>query len=186
MSYAEIIIIAVGLSMDVFAVSITLGIAVKKSKIIEYLIPGLYFGFFQAVMLLIGYLGGALFAEKVQNYGQWITFALLSIIGGKMVMEALSKGGGDKKADMKKFLSGNMLLLATVTSIDALVVGVTLAFFPVNIYAAIVVTGLAAYIISTAGMKVGNTIGEKSKSKAELFGGVILIALGLKILIVGS
>jgi len=183
MGYTEIILIAVGLSMDAFAVSITLGLSVKKPALKEYIIPGLYFGFFQALMPLIGYFTGTLFAEKIQGFDHWIAFTLLSVIGVKMIKEALSKNEGDEKTDVNKFLFVNMLLLAVATSIDALAVGVTFAFFQINIFAAITAIGLTTCFISIGGVKIGNIFGMKFKSKAELLGGLVLVGLGIKILL---
>ena len=186
MGFWEIIIIAVGLSMDAFAVSITLGLSVKKLRIIEYLLPGIYFGFFQALMPLIGYYGGTIFSDKVQHLGHWITFVLLGFIGGNMVKEGFSKEGFSKNKEETKenpFKLYKMLLLAIATSIDALAVGVTFAFFKINIFIAITIIGLITFFISIGGVKIGNIFGIKYKSKAEILGGAVLILIGLKVLI---
>ena len=183
MGYFEIVLIAIGLSMDAFAVSITLGLSVKKPKLIEYMLPGLYFGFFQALMPLIGHFAGTLFAEKIKNFDHCIAFGLLAIIGGKMIKEALSKDDDEDKSTANKFLFVNMLLLAVATSIDALAVGVTFAFFQINILTAIAIIGLTTCFISIGGVKIGNIFGSKFKSKAELLGGAVLVGLGIKILI---
>ena len=182
MSYLEIVIIAVGLSMDAFAVSITLGLSAQKLKVKEYLIPGIYFGLFQAIMPLIGYFTGTLFAERIQNFDHWIAFALLGVIGGKMIKEGLSNDD-DKEEHENKFLFVNMLILAVATSIDAMAVGITFAFFKINIFAAIAIIGLTTFCLSMCGVKIGNVFGEKFKSKAEIFGGIVLVALGFKILL---
>jgi len=181
MGLLEIILIAIGLSMDAFAVSITLGLSVKKPKIKEVLIPGIYFGFFQALMPLIGYFSGISFSEKIQNFDHWIAFVLLGFIGGKMIVESFSKE--KKKINENLFLFTKMLLLAIATSIDALAVGVTFSFFDVNIFKSILIIGLITFCISIGGVKIGNLFGAKFKSKAEFFGGTVLILLGLKILI---
>jgi putative Mn2+ efflux pump MntP len=181
MGLSEIIIIAVGLSMDAFAVAITLGISVKKTKIKELLIPGIYFGFFQALMPLLGYLAGINFAHKIQYLDHWIAFVLLALIGGKMLKESFEKE--DKKVNEKPFLFTTMLLLAIATSIDALAVGITFSFFEINIFKAILITGLITCCISICGVKIGNVFGAKFKSKAEFMGGTVLILLGIKILI---
>ena len=181
MGLLEIIIIAVGLSMDAFAVSVTLGLTVKKPKISEVLIPGIYFGFFQALMPLIGYLAGINFAGRIQSSDHWVAFILLGVIGGKMIWESFSKE--EKKINENPFHFTKMLLLATATSIDALAVGITFAFFKINIFPAILTTGTITFCISTAGVKIGNTFGAKFKSKAEFIGGAVLVTLGLKILI---
>jgi len=181
MSYIEIILIAIGLSMDAFAVSITLGLSVQKPTLKQYLLPGVYFGFFQALMPLIGYFAGSLFAERIQKFEHWIAFGLLAIIGANMIKESFSKE--EEKQDDNKFKFINMLLLAIATSIDALAVGVTFAFFQINIFAAIAIIGLTTFCISICGVKIGNIFGVKFKSKAELLGGIVLVALGLKILL---
>lgn len=180
MGLTEIIIIAIGLSMDAFAVSITLGLSVKKLKIKHVLIPAIYFGFFQALMPLIGFFAGTMFANKIQNFDHWIAFILLGIIGGKMIRESLSKG--EEKVKENSFQFVTMLLLAIATSIDALAVGVTFAFFEINIFLAIILIGLTTFCISLGGVKIGNIFGAKYKSKAEFIGGAVLVILGLKIL----
>ena len=181
MSLLEIILIAIGLSMDAFAVSITLGLSVKKPKTKEFLIPAIYFGFFQAFMPLIGYFAGINFANKIQVLDHWIAFVLLGFIGGKMIKESLSKE--ETKAKENPFQFSTMLLLAIATSIDALAVGITFAFFEINIFSAIIIIGLITFCISIGGVKIGNIFGTKFKSKAEFIGGVVLLILGLKILI---
>jgi putative Mn2+ efflux pump MntP len=179
MGLTEIILIAIGLSMDAFAVSIMLGLSVKKPKLKEYFIPGIYFGFFQALMPFIGYFAGTHFVDKIQHLDHWIAFALLSIIGGKMIKESFSKE--EEKIAEKPFQFVKMFLLAIATSIDALAVGVTFAFFEINIFTAMLIIGSATFLISTGGVKIGNVFGAKFKSKAEFAGGLILVALGLKI-----
>jgi len=181
MGVLEIILIAIGLSMDAFAVSVTLGLSVKKPSVKEVLIPGIYFGFFQALMPFIGYFAGISFAGKIQNYDHWIAFALLGLIGGKMIVEGFSKK--EKQVNENPFRFTNMFLLAIATSIDALAVGMTFSFFEVNIFSAIIIIGLITFCISLGGVKVGNLFGTKFRSKAEFFGGAVLILLGLKILI---
>ena len=181
MRLLEIIIIAVGLSMDAFAVSITLGLSLKQPKIKEVLIPGIYFGFFQAIMPLIGFFAGTFFANKIQSLDHWVTFVLLVIIGGKMIWESFSKEG--KKVNEPSFKFIKMLLLAIATSIDALAVGITFAFFKINIFLAIIIIGLITFFISIAGVKIGNVCCVRFKSKAEFIGGAILVILGLKILV---
>jgi len=180
MGFWEIFLIAVGLSMDAFAVSITLGLSVKKPKIIEYLIPGIYFGFFQALMPLIGYFAGTLFADKISNIEHWVAFALLGLVGGNMIRESFSK---EEEIKENPFNFIKMLLLAIATSIDALAVGVTFAFFQINIFVTIIIIGLTTFIISIIGVKIGNIFGTKFKSKAEFVGGAVLVILGAKILI---
>jgi putative Mn2+ efflux pump MntP len=167
--------------MDAFAVSITLGLSVKKLNLKALLIPGLYFGFFQAIMPLIGYFTGLNFADKIQNLDHWIAFLLLGFIGGKMIKDSFSKD--EEKVNKNPFLFTTMLILAFATSIDALAVGLTFAFFQINIFKAILIIGLTTFCISIFGAKIGNMFGTKFKSKAEFIGGIILIAIGSKILI---
>jgi len=145
------------------------------------LLPGVYFGVFQALMPLIGYFAGTLFAEKIQEFEHWVAFGLLAIIGANMIKESFSKE--EDKSDVNKFGFISMLLLAIATSIDALAVGVTFAFFKINIYAAVAIIGLTTFILSICGVKIGNIFGMKFKSKAELVGGIVLVALGIKILL---
>jgi len=181
MKLFEIVFIAVGLSMDAFAVSIVLGLSVERPKIREILAPGLFFGFFQALMPITGYFAGFYFASKVEEFAPWIAFVLLGIIGGNMIRESLSKKEEELNADSFQFMK--MLVLAVATSIDALAVGVTFAFFKINIFKAAIIIGLTTFFLSMAGVKIGNTFGTKFKSKAEFSGGVVLVLLGLKIVI---
>ena len=180
MGLIEIILIAVGLSMDAFAVSVTLGLSVKKPKIKEFLIPGIYFGLFQAIMPLIGYFAEINFASKIQHFDHWIAFALLGFIGVNMIRESFSRKENSIAENPFQFMP--MLLLAIATSIDALAVGITFAFFEINIFRAIIITGLITFCVSIVGVKTGNVFGAKYKSKAEFIGGAVLIMLGLKIL----
>ena len=181
MKLLDIIFIAVGLSMDAFAISITLGLSVNTSKKLEYIIPGLYFGFFQALMPLVGYFTGALFADKIGQFDHWIAFVVLGFIGSKMIIESFSQK--KEKINNDPFNAGKMLVLAIATSIDALMVGVTLAFFSINIITAIAIIGLITFIISVCGVKIGLLFGERFKSKAEFAGGVVLLLLGMKIIV---
>lgn len=181
MSISELLLIAVGLSMDAFAVSICKGLATKKVGVKHMFIVGLWFGGFQALMPLIGYFLGSTFEEYITRFDHWVAFVLLALIGGNMIREALS--GEEEKANDSLGVR-EMLTLAVATSIDALAVGVTFALLPgVNIAAAVSFIGVITFVISAAGIKVGNAFGTKCKSKAELAGGVILILIGLKILL---
>ena len=181
MSLLEIVLIALGLSMDAFAVSVTLGLSVEKPKVREIVIPGIFFGLFQALMPLIGYFAGINFAERIQKFDHWIAFVLLGIIGGKMIKESFSKN--KEETNENSFLFIKMLILAVATSIDALAVGITFAFFQINIINAVIIIGLTTLFISMIGVKIGNIFGIKFKSKAEFSGGAVLILLGIKILI---
>ena len=181
MRISELLLIAVGLSMDAFAVSICKGLATKKVGVKHMLVVGLWFGGFQALMPLIGYFLGSTFEEYITRFDHWVAFVLLALIGGNMIREALS--GEEEKANDSLGVR-EMLTLAVATSIDALAVGVTFALLPgVNIAAAVSFIGVITFVISAAGIKVGNAFGTKCKSKAELAGGVILILIGLKILL---
>lgn len=176
----ELIILSIGLAMDAFAVSICKGLAMSKMNWKKAGIIGVYFGIFQALMPLIGYLLGISFQEQITNIDHWIAFILLAIIGINMIKEAISKDD-DKQNDSIKFK--DMLILAIATSIDALAIGITFAFLKVNIWLAISLIGIITFIISIAGVKIGNIFGDKYEKKAELAGGIILILLGVKILL---
>ena len=181
MSFVEILLIAIALSMDAFAVSVCKGLSVPKLLPRHALTVGLYFGGFQALMPLIGYLLGHSFESAIASIDHWISFALLALIGGNMVREAL--GDDDEEKTDASFGFKTMLLLSVATSIDALAVGVSFAFLGVNIIAAIATIGTTTFILSIVGIKVGNVFGAKYKDKAELVGGIILILMGLKILL---
>jgi putative Mn2+ efflux pump MntP len=179
----EIVFIAVGLAMDAFAVSITLGLSAKKPGPREILIPGVYFGFFQSLMPVIGYFTGIYFANKIQKADHWIAFVLLGLIGGKMILESFSKEKKEKKEEKNPFGFIRMLILAIATSIDALAVGITFALLNVAIYKAILITGTVTFFISMCGVIIGNIFGTKFKSKSEFLGGAVLILIGIKIII---
>ncbi|MDR1030313.1 MAG: manganese efflux pump MntP family protein [Treponema sp.] len=183
MGLVEIVIIAVGLSMDAFAVSITLGLSVEKPKVKEIIMPGLYFGLFQALMPTLGYITSFYFANKIQHLDHWIAFALLGLIGGKMIKDGLSKEHTEKRTHEYSFNPMKMLLLAFATSIDALAIGITFAFFEVSIFEAAIITGLITFLIAMIGVKIGNLFGMRYKAKAEFAGGLILVILGIKIVI---
>ena len=180
MSTYELFIIAVGLSMDALAVAICKGLSMAKMSWRKGIIVGLWFGGFQALMPLIGYLLGAQFESKITAFDHWIAFILLGLIGGNMIREGVS--GDEEKTDDSVSIK-SMLPLAIATSIDALAVGVTFAFLRVNIAYAVSFIGVITFLLSTVGVKVGNVFGARYKSKAEIAGGVILILMGLKILI---
>ncbi|MFR7853537.1 MAG: manganese efflux pump MntP family protein [Christensenellales bacterium] len=182
MSVLEILILAVGLSMDAFAVSICKGLAVKRIDMGKAGIVGLWFGGFQALMPMIGYFLGSSFSNAIQSVDHWVAFILLSLIGANMIREALSRDE-DAGRDSGSLSFKTMLILAVATSIDALAAGITFAFLDVNIVSAVSIIGCTTCIISMAGAKVGSVFGTKYKSKAELTGGVMLILLGLKILL---
>ena len=180
MSIVELFILAVGLSMDAFAVSICKGLSLGKIKHKHMCIAGAWFGGFQALMPAIGYILGAQFQEAIASIDHWIAFVLLALIGGNMIHEALDNDEEEAAAslDVK-----TMFLLAVATSIDALAIGITFAFLKVSIIPAVCFIGIVTFIISFAGVKIGNVFGARYKNKAEIVGGVILILLGLKILL---
>ena len=180
MGLIELFLIAVGLSMDAFAVSVCKGLAMPKCTFKKAAIVGLWFGGFQALMPAIGYILGAQFQEAIASIDHWIAFVLLALIGGNMIHEALDND--EEKADASLDVK-TMFLLAVATSIDALAIGITFAFLKVSIIPAVCFIGIVTFIISFAGVKIGNVFGARYKNKAEIVGGVILILLGLKILL---
>lgn len=180
MELYELFIIAVSLSMDAFAVSICKGLSIRALLPRHALIVGLWFGAFQALMPLAGWLLGAAFADMIAAVDHWIAFGLLCFIGGNMIREALDREEEDCDPSLAPLA---MLVLAVATSIDALAVGVTFAFLRVDILPAVTLIGACTFLISAAGVKVGNVFGARYKSKAELFGGVVLVLIGAKILL---
>ena len=180
MGLIELFLIAVGLSMDAFAVSVCKGLAMPKCTFKKAAIVGLWFGGFQALMPAIGYVLGAQFQETIASIDHWIAFVLLALIGGNMIHEA--SDNDEEEADASLDVK-TMFLLAVATSIDALAIGITFAFLKVNIIPAVCFIGIVTFIISFAGVKIGNVFGVRYKNKAEIVGGVILILLGLKILL---
>ena len=182
MGLLEIILIAIGLSMDAFAVSISLGLSANKPKPKEILIPGLYFGLFQAIMPMTGYFLGVYFANKIQFLDHWVAFVLLGLIGGKMIKDSFSEDQDEKEGEYS-FGFIKMIILAFATSIDALAVGITFAFFDVNIFMAAIMIGIITFFISTGGVIIGNTFGGRFKSKSEFIGGMVLVLIGIKILV---
>ncbi len=191
MDIITLLLLAVGLSMDAFAVSICKGLAMKKLTVRDSLIVGAWFGGFQALMPLIGYLLGSRFVRLVSAIAPWIAFALLVLIGGNMIREAVMKNEDEEDStDALGFKT--MFVMAVATSIDALAVGITFACVPVriipapallNTIIAVVIIGVGTFVISILGTKVGNVFGTKYKRKAEFAGGIILILLGVKILL---
>lgn len=180
MQFYELLIIAVSLAMDAFAVSICKGLSTGRPRLRHCLTCGLYFGGFQGLMPLVGWLLGVQFQGMIVAIDHWIAFALLGIIGFNMVREAL---GGDEEHMDNSFGPRAMLPLAVATSIDALAVGVTFAFLQVDIIWAVVLIGVITFALSAVGVKVGAIFGGKFRAKAELAGGVVLILMGLKILL---
>ncbi len=180
MDLLSLFLIAVGLSMDAFAVSVCKGLATPKYKLKYSMICGAWFGGFQALMPAMGYLLGVNFKKYITAIDHWIAFVLLALIGFNMIREALKND--DEGAD-PSFTAKSMSLLAVATSIDALAIGITFAFLDVNIVAAVLFIGVCTFVISAAGVKIGSAFGTRFKSKAEIAGGAILIILGLRILV---
>ena len=182
MSFLELLLIAVGLSMDAFSVSICKGLTTKRFSWRMALVCGLWFGGFQALMPTIGYFLGAQFQEMIEAYDHWIAFGLLFIIGANMIREAVwgkkEEGENSGALDFK-----TMFLLAIATSIDALAVGVSFACIQVNLWSSLVVIGLTTFLFSFLGVKIGNVFGAKYEKSAGIIGGIILILIGLKILL---
>lgn len=185
----ELLLLAVGLSMDAFAVSVCKGLAMPRARLREAAICGVWFGGFQALMPMIGYLLGARFEQYVDRYAPWIAFVLLALIGANMIKEALTDEEEEASAGLD---AKTMLLMAIATSIDALAVGITFACVPVTLFVgsallntvlAVCIIGVTTCAISCIGVRLGNTFGARYKAKAEIAGGVILILIGLKILL---
>lgn len=181
MGILELFILAIGLSMDAFAVAICKGLATYKVNKKQMIITGLWFGGFQALMPLIGYFLGTAFEKYVVAIDHYIAFLLLAIIGANMIKESFSK---EEESSCDSFAFKTMFVMAVATSIDALAIGITFALLPdVNIFAAVSFIGVVTFTLSLVGVKIGNIFGAKWKSKAEFLGGAILIILGAKILL---
>lgn len=180
----ELVLIGVGLSMDAFAVALCKGLSMRRVNYAHAAVIALFFGVFQAVMPLIGWVLGTQFARYITSVDHWIAFALLAYIGGKMIWDALHEApetapcAGEGRLDLKK-----LLMLAVATSIDALAVGITFAFLQVSILPAVATIGLITFALSFAGVVVGNRFGTRFQKKAEIAGGVVLVLIGLKILL---
>lgn len=181
MGTVELILIAVGLAMDAFAVSVGKGLSVSKVEPRHAMCAGAWFGGFQALMPIIGYLLGSSFAYIVSNVDHWIAFGLLLLIGVNMIRETVC--GDEEDAPDSDFGARKMFVMAVATSIDALTIGVTLAFLDVNVWVAAAVIGVITFALSAAGVYLGFNFGTKVGSKAGILGGVVLIALGIKILL---
>ena len=179
MSLLSLFVIAIGLSMDAFAVSICKGLAMGKMKWKNALIAGAYFGGFQALMPLIGYILGSQFESYIKSIDHWIAFVLLGLIGAHMIKESFQKE--DCEAN-DSFDVGTMLVLAVATSIDALAVGVSFACLRVQIIPAVCSIGAITFVCSVVGVKIGSRFGSRYRSKAELAGGIILVVMAFKIL----
>lgn len=183
MSLMELFILAIGLSMDAFAVSVCKGLAIQKLTFKECGLAGIWFGGFQALMPTIGYFLGTRFTKYIVSVDHWIAFILLALIGVNMIKESYEEKDDCENCSNASMDVKEMFVLAVATSIDALAVGITLAFLNVNIIAAASFIGVTTFVCSAAGVRIGNIFGTKYKSKAELAGGLILVLIGLKILL---
>ena len=179
MGISELLLIGIGLSMDAFAVSIGKGLSTKSLTPRHYLSVGVWFGGFQALMPIVGFLLGVSFASLVESFDHWIAFVLLGVIGSNMIRESLK---GDECEIHPDFSARAMFMLAIATSIDALAVGVSFAFLQIDILPAASIIGVTTFILSMVGLRIGNIFGCRFKSKAEFAGGVVLIIIGIKIL----
>ena len=182
MSFIELLLIAIGLSMDAFSVSICKGLTTKRFSWRMALVCGLWFGFFQALMPIIGYFLGSQFARFIESVDHWIAFGLLALIGANMIREAVSDEKEDGK-DNGALDFKTMLLLAIATSIDALAVGVSFACIQVKLWSSVLIIGITTFLFSVVGVKIGNVFGSKYEKSAGIIGGIMLILIGLKILL---
>lgn len=180
MEFWEILVLGIGLSMDAFAVSVCKGLAVRRADLKTSLVCGAWFGVFQALMPLTGYFLGRMFADAIAAVDHWVAFILLALVGGNMIKEALS---GEEETSTPDLSVKAMLPLAVATSIDALAVGISLAMTEAPIWTSIGIIGITTFIISAVGVAIGGVFGNKFEKKAEIFGGVVLILLGCKILL---
>lgn len=180
MGLGELILIAVSLSMDAFAVSVCKGLSIRTLRWRDAVVVGLYFGIFQALMPAVGYTLGSAFADAVTHIDHWIAFFLLGAIGVNMVRESLKKDADDCDPSLR---FRDMIVLAVATSIDALAIGVSFAFLRVDVLPAVSLIGAVTFLLSMLGVRLGHLFGARFKSKAEFFGGAVLILLGLKILL---
>ena len=185
MSIWEILLIGLGVSADAFAVSMCKGVEMKKFIFKYALLIALFFGGFQMLMPLIGWAAGTLFEKYITQFDHWIAFGLLLLLGGKMIYDGIFDKDEQKEGEEKPLKLGfvTLLVMAIATSIDALAVGVTFAFLKVNIWMAVSRIGATTFAFSLVGVGIGVKVGDKFKNKAEIFGGVILILIGLKILL---
>lgn len=183
MGFLELFLIGVGLSADAFSVAVCKGLNMRRLNLKHAYIIALFFGGFQALMPLIGYLLGTSFSSYIEAFDHWVAFVLLAFIGGKMAVEAIrdKDDGGEEKTDVLKI--GELAIMAVATSIDALAVGITFAFLKVNIFFSVLLIGVTTFALSLAGVLIGNKFGAKYKNKAELAGGIILVLIGVKILL---
>ena len=185
MGITELILLSVGLAMDAFSVSVCKGLSMKKLDLKGGMLTALFFGVFQAAMPLIGYFLGSRFASYISSFSHWVTFILLGIIGGKMIFEAVSEAEQDEGGKEYKLDIGELFLLAVATSIDALAVGIVFAAEDVALVFSVCTIGMITFVLSFAGVVIGNRFGSRYETKAEIVGGMILILIGIKLLLEG-
>lgn len=192
MGFVEVLLIGIGLSMDAFSVSVCKGLIARKFSWKTALTCGLWFGFFQALMPLVGYFLGSQFEQYITAVDHWIAFGLLFLIGSNMIREAVFGKDEDEKSVIARsdatkqstpLSFKTMLLLAIATSIDALAVGISFACIQVKIWSSVLIIGLTTFVFSVLGVKIGNVFGSKFEKSAGIIGGIILILIGLKILL---
>ena len=180
MSFLELLLVAVGLSMDAFAVAVCRGLEMRRIDYRQALLIAVFFGGFQALMPVVGYLLGAGFEHYISAFDHWIAFALLAFIGGKMIWEAVRGGEEEQPQELDLKM---LLMMAVATSIDALAVGITFAFLRMDILSSALTIGATTFLISFGGVAAGNRFGARYKQKAEIVGGVVLVLIGVKILL---
>ena len=180
MSFLELLLVAVGLSMDAFAVAVCRGLEMRRIDYRQALLIAVFFGGFQALMPVVGYLLGAGFERYISAFDHWIAFALLAFIGGKMIWEAVRGGEEEQPQELDLKM---LLMMAVATSIDALAVGITFAFLRMDILSSALTIGATTFLISFGGVAAGNRFGARYKQKAEIVGGVVLVLIGVKILL---
>ena len=185
MGKIELIALAVGLSMDAFSVAVCKGLSMKKLSVKGGFVTALFFGVFQALMPMTGYFFGSRFASYIDSFSHWIGFALLAIIGGKMILEVISEKEVGSETGEYRLDIGELFLLAIATSIDALAVGIVFAAEEVNLIFSVSVIGAITFALSFAGVVIGNKFGSRYEKKAQIAGGAILILIGVKLLLDG-
>ncbi|MBQ6169359.1 manganese efflux pump MntP family protein [Ruminococcus sp.] len=184
MGITELLLISVGLAMDAFSVSVCKGLSMKKLDLKGGVITALFFGAFQAFMPVIGYFLGSRFADFISSFSHWVSFGLLAVIGGKMMIEAI-KGGDDESENEYRLNIKELFVLAVATSIDALAVGIVFAAEKTPVITSVTIIGAVTFLLSLAGVYIGHRFGSKYEKKAELAGGAILIIIGVKLLLEG-